>query len=111
VRTVESRECVATEIHSEPAYCVILREFTSSGAFGGEPEEGTVECHVVLEGRIRTSEAGASRDVEAGGCVTIAGGEQDRCTGTRGARVLSVYAPRVPLASLVTAEEGSPSSS
>lgn len=103
VRTAESRDCVVTEIHSEPAYCVILREFTSSGAFGREGEDGTVECHVVLEGRIRTSEAGVARDVEAGGSVTPTG-PSERSTGTRGARVLSIYAPRVPLAALAAAE-------
>jgi transcriptional regulator with XRE-family HTH domain len=103
VTTAESRECVLTEIHSEPAYCVILREFTSGGIFGREAEEGTVECHVVLEGRIRVSESGMTREVEAGGSVTPPG-TADRCTGTRGARVLSVYAPRVPLAALVAVE-------
>lgn len=103
VRTLESRECVVTEIHSEPAYCVILREFTASGAFGGEGEDTAVECHVVLEGRIRASEGGASRELGVGESVNPAAGA-DRCAGTRGARVLSIYAPRVPLAALVAAE-------
>jgi transcriptional regulator with XRE-family HTH domain len=105
VRTAECREFVVTEIHSEPAYCVVLREFTSSGTFGGEAEEGTVECHVVLEGRIRSPQAGGGRELEAGAAVTPSGPD-DRCAGTRGARVLSVYAPRVPLASLVSTAEG-----
>ena len=38
-----------TELYSEPAYCIILREFTSSGPFGRESTESDVECHVVLE--------------------------------------------------------------
>jgi transcriptional regulator with XRE-family HTH domain len=102
-RTAESRECVFTEIHSEPAFCVVLREFTSGGAFGGEAEDGAVECHVVLEGRIRVTEAGAAREVSTGGAVTPSA-SGDRCTGTRGARVLSLYAPRVPLAALAGVE-------
>ncbi|HMB69070.1 MAG TPA: XRE family transcriptional regulator [bacterium] len=104
VRTAESRDFVATEIHSEPAYCVVLREFTSSGSFGGEPEDGTAECHFVLEGRIRVTEGGATREVGAGGAVTPGGPDGD-CVGTRGARVLSIYSPRVPLTALVAAEE------
>ena len=111
VRTAESRECVVTEIHSEPAYCVFLREFTASGPLGGEAEEGTVECHVVLEGRIRSVEAGVPRDLGAGGCVTPSSGAERHLTASRGARLLSVYAPRVPLAALVSSEGRSASGS
>lgn len=108
VRTVESRECVATEIHSEPAYSVILREFTSSGVFGRESEESAVECHVVLEGRIRAPGDGATRELGVGESVSLAGPGEERCTGARGARILSVYAPRVPLGSLVADEQRAP---
>lgn len=104
VRTAESRECVLTEIHSEPAYCVILREFTASGTFGREAEDGNVECHVVLEGRVRAGEGSAGRDLEVGESVTLSGPGEDRCAGARGARVLSIYAPRVPLSALVQVE-------
>jgi transcriptional regulator with XRE-family HTH domain len=105
VRTVEGREFVATELYSEPEYSVVLREFTSSGAFGRETSESEVECHVVLEGRVRVLDPSSGPEVSVGECRSLSGSGSDRLSGARGARVLSVYAPRVALQALVDASE------
>jgi transcriptional regulator with XRE-family HTH domain len=105
VASVESRGFVATEIHSEPAYCVVLREFTGSVSFGREVEDSTAECHVVLEGKVRTPEPAPGRTLEAGASVSLAGPGEDRLSGMRGARVLSVYSPRITLQQIVERAE------
>jgi len=110
VPTVEGRDFVATELHSEPAYCLILREFTSSGIFGRESEEATVECHVVLEGRVRVLDPTPGRELGTGDCRALSEAGEDRLSGTRGARVISVYSPRIPLSALVEKSAAEPSS-
>jgi transcriptional regulator with XRE-family HTH domain len=103
--TVESQDFIATELYSEPSYCVILREFTSSGAFGRELSEADVECHVVLEGRVRLLDSTPGMEIHAGECRAMSRHGTERLSGTRGARVISIYAPRVTLKSLVDAAE------
>ncbi len=100
-RSVETRECVLTEVYEEPSFSVILREFNATGPFGREIGELDVECHVVLSGRIRGLGPGESGDLEQGACRSLTGEGADRLSGTRGARVLSLYSPRVALESLV----------
>ena len=100
VQTVEGRDFVATELYSEPAYSLVLREFTSSGTFGRETPELDVECHVVLEGKVRVLDPSPGPEVPVGGCRSLSGSGTDRLAGVRGARILSVYAPRVALKSL-----------
>jgi len=109
-RTVEGRELVATELYSEPAYMVVLREFTSSGTFGREVADADVECHVVLEGRVRQVPPARAGDLAVGDCCSLSGPGSDRLAASRGARVLSVYCPRVGLKVLASppALEASP---
>jgi transcriptional regulator with XRE-family HTH domain len=99
--SVESRGFVATEIHSEPAYCVVLREFTGSVGFGRESDESAVECHVVLEGKVRMLDPSPGRTLEVGASVSLTGDGDEHLSSTRGARVVSIYAPRVTLPTLV----------
>jgi transcriptional regulator with XRE-family HTH domain len=100
--TEEAREVVATELYGEPAYSVVLREFTASGTFGREIADTDVECHVVLEGKVR--EVGPSSDeVPVGECRSLSRPGAERMAASRGARVLSVYSPRVGLKALVSA--------
>jgi transcriptional regulator with XRE-family HTH domain len=105
-RTLEAREFIATEVHSEPGYCLILREYSGSGPIGRESDEMDVECHVVLEGRVRVVGATQGpRELQRGETRSLTGPGEDRLWGTRGARVLSVYSPRVTLSMLVGAAE------
>jgi len=101
--SVEAREFVATELYSEPAFCVVLREFTGAGVFGRESGEIDVESHTVLEGRVRIVGGGSGGELAAGECRSLSGVGSEQLTGSRGARVLSVYAPRVTLQSLAEA--------
>jgi transcriptional regulator with XRE-family HTH domain len=109
--TAEGRGFIATELHSEPAYSVVLREFTSTTTFGREAEDTTGECHFVIEGRVRLVGGARSTDLEAGESHGLWGSGEERLSGSRGARVLSVYAPRVPLSALSerSAESEAPS--
>jgi transcriptional regulator with XRE-family HTH domain len=100
--TEEAREVVATELYAEPAYSVVLREFTASGTFGREVADTDVECHVVLEGKVR--EVGTSTDeIPPGECRSLSRPGLERLSAARGARVLSIYSPRVGLKALVSA--------
>ena len=106
--TLEGKDSVATELHSEPSYCIVLREFTSSGAFGRESDESSVECHIVLEGRVRVLDPGPGEELAVGSCRALSGSGSDKLSGMRGTRVISLYSPRVPLSSLVnTADDPS----
>jgi transcriptional regulator with XRE-family HTH domain len=109
--SAEGRGFVATEIHSEPAYCVVLREFTSTATFGREGDETTGECHFVVEGKVRVLGHAGAVELEAGESRGLAGGASERLSGSRGARVLSIYAPRMTLAALAeqAAESEAPS--
>ncbi|NNF27982.1 MAG: helix-turn-helix transcriptional regulator [Gemmatimonadetes bacterium] len=104
--TREGRDFVATELHSEPSYCIVLREFTSSAAFGRESDESAVECHIVLEGRVRVLNPGPGEELPVGSCRALSGAGTDRLSGMRGTRVISLYSPRVPVADLVETVDG-----
>jgi transcriptional regulator with XRE-family HTH domain len=112
-RVAEGREVVATEVYSEPAFCLVLRDFSGPASFGRESAETDVECHVVLEGRVRILDEPPGPDLSAGECRSLSRPGTDRLAGTRGARVVSAYAPRVPVEALVeheSAAAGVPSS-
>jgi transcriptional regulator with XRE-family HTH domain len=97
VRTISLPGIRATELHSEPSYAVVFREYTGEATFGRESDELDVENHVILEGEVRVLDAGSSRPLHVGDSHSLAGPGSDRLHTTSGARVLSVYAPRVPL--------------
>lgn len=99
-RTIDEPGVRATELHSEPSYAVVFREYTRAGTFGRESDELDVECHVVLEGDVRVLDSGSSRPLKVGESHSLAGPGRDRLETTSGARLLSVYSPRVPLATL-----------
>jgi transcriptional regulator with XRE-family HTH domain len=99
--TMEAPDFIATELYSEPSYCLILREFTSSGAFGRETSEFDVECHVVLEGKVRIMDPTPGAELVQGECRSLSRHATERLSGTRGARVVSLYSPRIELRSLV----------
>jgi transcriptional regulator with XRE-family HTH domain len=106
--SVEARDFVATELYSEPAFCLVLREFTGAGVFGRENSEVDVESHTVLDGRVRIVGGSPKGELGVGDCRSLAGGGVEQLTGSRGARVLSVYAPRVTLQSLAEAAQRAP---
>ncbi|MEZ5066538.1 MAG: helix-turn-helix transcriptional regulator [bacterium] len=96
--TLEARGFVATELYSEPAFCLVLREFTASSTFGREIDDLEVESHTVLDGRVRLADG--EGDAPIGTAFVLGPETLERPVGTRGARVLSVYSPRLPLATL-----------
>jgi hypothetical protein len=104
-RSLEGRDFVATELHSEPSFSVVLREFSATGVFGREFEELDVECHVVLGGRVRVLDPAPTGELSTGQCLAIKPEGSERLLGGRGARVLSVYSPRVTLDVLVKMAE------
>lgn len=89
-----------TELASEPAFGIVLRTFHARAPLAGETPETTMECHVVLQGRV-VRDYGATYDewtsgqsfgpAPAGGAVAFA---------DPGSRVLSVYGPRADLVTL-----------
>ncbi len=89
-------EC--TELASEPAFCIVLRSFFERAVFGRELADATLECHVVLEGRVHGIREGAAREYGAG--EAVASGETGRVVAEAGTRVLSIYGPRVELSVL-----------
>jgi len=97
VRSVQADGVRAIEIHSEPAYAVICREYSDASPFGREVEDLDVESHVVLEGTIQIVEAGVARDLRVGESHSLVTPAADHLVASPGCRVLSVYAPRVPL--------------
>lgn len=101
--SVESRDFVATELYSDPSFSVVLREFSATGVFGREFDELDVECHVVLGGRVRVLDPTPTGELSTGECLSLPPGGSERLLGGRGARVLSVYSPRVTLNALVRA--------
>jgi transcriptional regulator with XRE-family HTH domain len=96
-RARDGRDCVATELYTEPAFCLILREFSSPATFGRESSDTSVECHVVLEGKVSVVDRVPVPDLVAGDCRSLSRPGGDRLCGSRGARVVSAYAPRIPL--------------
>jgi transcriptional regulator with XRE-family HTH domain len=103
-RVAEGHDVVAREVYSEPAFCLVLREFSGTVTFGRESADTDVECHVVLEGRVRVIDRVPAPDLAAGDCRSLSHPGTDRLAGTRGARVVSTYAPRVSLGLLVEQE-------
>lgn len=113
-RAVEGRDVVAREVYSEPAFCLVLREFSGPVTFGRESTETDVECHIVLDGRVRVVDQAPGDELTAGACRSLSGPGEDRLSGLRGARVVSAYAPRVALTTLVeqqSAAAGAPAPS
>jgi putative transcriptional regulator len=104
-RTLEARGFTATELYSEPAFCLILREFSGPTVFGRESEETDVECHVVLEGRVGVVDRAPAPELRTGDCRSLSRPGDDRLSGQRGARVVSAYAPRLPIEALGDAAE------
>ncbi|MFN8177039.1 MAG: helix-turn-helix transcriptional regulator [bacterium] len=104
VRVAEGHDVVAREVYSEPAFCLVLREFSGVATFGRESAETDVECHVVLEGCVHVIDRTPAPDLAAGDCRSLSHPGADRLAGTRGARVVSAYAPRVSLGLLVDRE-------
>ncbi|MAF27008.1 MAG: helix-turn-helix transcriptional regulator [Gemmatimonadota bacterium] len=100
VPVAEGRNCVARELFSEPAFCVVHREFQHTVTFGKESSESDAECHIVLEGEIRSSED-SSEVTGSGESRSLHAGDGDRLVARGGTRVVSLYAPRVELARLV----------
>jgi hypothetical protein len=100
-RSVETRECVLTEVYEEPSFSVILREFSATGPFGREIQDLDVECHVVLSGKVRRVGSDETGELRTGECRSLVGEGSDQLSGTRGARVLSLYSPRIALETLV----------
>ena len=99
---IEAGGIVARELHSEPSLCLVLREFSEATVFGRESPESDLECHIVLEGRVEVLDA-AGGELVAGACRALGGAGADRLRSVPGARVLSAYGPRIPLASLAGA--------
>ena len=94
---IEGRHAAVTELCSEPSYAVFVREFTGPAVFGRESSDVTVETHSVLEGRIEVLTSGPGRELWQGDCLSLSGPGDERLRGTEGARVISVYGPRVTL--------------
>jgi transcriptional regulator with XRE-family HTH domain len=98
-RVLQRDDLVATELYSEPAYSVFVRDFTESRFFGRESREILLECHVVLEGRawLVNGRNGSDEEISEGRCVSLSPQGADRLRSEQGTRVLSVYGPRIDL--------------
>jgi transcriptional regulator with XRE-family HTH domain len=92
------RELDATELYSEPAYSVLTRVFFRDALFGRESADVSVECHVVLEGRVWSVPSGRTEEPILSPSVALDPSSSTRLRADAGARVLSVYAPRIELA-------------
>ncbi|GJM43862.1 MAG: hypothetical protein DHS20C21_07040 [Gemmatimonadota bacterium] len=107
-RSAETRACVVTELHCNPSFSLILREFSASSQFGREIAELDVECHVILGGHVRVLGADSEAELNKGDCRSLSRDGTERLQAARGARVVSVYSPSLTLESLqasVAAEE------
>ncbi len=107
-RVAEGPGFVARELYSEPAFCVLLREFSAETVFGREVPEAELECHVILEGRARVVN-GSGAELPAGACRSLSHPGQERLAAPPGTRVISAYGPRVPLGSLARSKADVPS--
>lgn len=96
-RVVQREDLVAMELHSEPAYCVFVRDFSESRVFGRESREVLLECHVILEGRAWVVNERSDRELLEGSCVSLSSPGEERLRSEHGTRVLSVYGPRIEL--------------
>jgi hypothetical protein len=104
-RSGERGGCAATELYSEPSFCLVLREFSEEVVFGRESVESEVECHVVLDGRIRVYHGIPGPEVGRGDCRSLSRPGDDRLVSAPGARVVSTYSPRLTLDALLPAAE------
>jgi transcriptional regulator with XRE-family HTH domain len=100
-RVAQGRDVALTELCSEPSYAVFIREFSGPTVFGRESADVTVESHTVLEGRVEVLTSGPGRELWQGDCLSLSGPGDERLRGTEGARVISVYGPRVAVEMLV----------
>jgi len=96
-RAVQREDLVATELYSEPAYSVFVRDFFDSRIFGRESREVVLECHIILEGRAWVVDGRSDRELPEGGCISLRSPGEDRLRSENGTRVLSVYGPRIEL--------------
>jgi transcriptional regulator with XRE-family HTH domain len=87
-----------TELHTEPAYCVFAREFESDFLFGREAPDIVLECHVVLEGRVWILDSNGDEQLMSKPALSLDVASTERLRAERGARVVSIYAPRIDLA-------------
>ncbi len=102
-RTAQGDQWTGTQLHSEPAYCVWVRDFDGPVVFGCESPEATMESHLVLEGEVEILDRQEPVQLRAGDCHLPRGGGA-RLRARPGARVLSVYAPRLSPQELVPGE-------
>lgn len=103
-RTARGSQWTGTQLHSEPAYCVWVRDFDGPVEFGRESAEATVESHLVLEGEVEILDRQEPAVLRSGDShVPREGGA--RLRGRPGARVLSVYAPRLSSQELAPSPE------
>lgn len=92
---VEGAGFVARGLYDEPAFSLVLREFTEPQVFGRESGESDLECHVVLEGRVAVVGGAPAAELQAGDCRSLSRPGPERLAARRGARVVSAYAPRL----------------
>ncbi len=92
---LEGEGLVARELYDEPAFSLVLREFSEPRTFGRESEDSDLECHIVIEGRVAVVGGPPAGDLEAGDCRSLSRPGPERLSARRGARVVSAYAPRL----------------
>ncbi len=97
-RSIRGPELDTTELYSEPAYSVLAREFFRDALFGRESADVSVECHVILEGKVWHVPSNRMEEPVSGPSVALDPSSSARLRAEAGARVLSVYAPRIELA-------------
>ena len=99
-RLVEGRGFIARELYNEPAFSILLRDFSDSTAFGRESPDADLECHIVLEGRVAVLPGTGDEELRAGDCRSLSRPGTDRLAARPGARVVSAYSPRLELDAL-----------
>ena len=103
-RAARGDQWTGTQLHSEPAYCVWVRDFDGPALFGGESADTSLEGHLVLEGEVEVLDRHPFALLGPGDCSSTRG-RGIRMRGRQGARVLSVYAPRLSLEDLTPSAE------
>ena len=103
-RTAQGDGWTGTQLHGEPAYSVWLRDFERPAVFGRESSEATAECHLVLEGEVEILDRFRPALLSSGKCYAAQDSEARLQAGS-GARVLSIYAPRVLLQPPTTGDQ------
>jgi transcriptional regulator with XRE-family HTH domain len=101
LRSARHEDLDATELHSEPAFCVFSRVFFRDFVFGREAADATAECHMILEGRVWLLHGNRREDPIQQVSIALDPSSTNRLRAEAGARVVSVYAPRIDLASAV----------